>query len=198
MLICDKRRPRAGGLGVVHPQVAKRNGCFSSLRSPLHLTREPCRQQTAGRPSRLRTTAVSALPGRTVRQIAEQLSAIQRTARVTHTCPHAHAHAVNDRTDMPRRGQLVLLAARPPHRPCRWQDQRGRGFQTLRRFQFRQGTGAPPGAAPPGPKGQRGHMWLSRRSRQRPPKNLSTRGLRSFRGKRPESHASASVTYHQL
>ena len=155
---------RAGlpALGGRSPPVAKRSGCSSSSRTPSWLTREPCPKQIAGLPSRLRTRAVSAFPGRAVRQSAEHLSAPQRTARVTHTRPHALAHAVNDRTDMPRRGQLVLLAARPPHRPCRWQDQRGRCFlaSLVFNFYFVEMLVQHLGAAPPGPKGQRGHEWL--------------------------------------
>ena len=85
-------------------------------------------------------------------------------SRVTHTRPPARARAVNDRTDMPCKGQQVP-AARAALELLR--SPAGRGFQTLRRLKIRQGTGAPPGAAPPGPKGQRGHLMGIRRSRSR-------------------------------
>ena len=93
----------------------------------------------------------------------------QEFPRVTHTRPHALAHAVNDRTDMPRRGQLEP-AARAAHALGRCASEHTSGvFKRFAvcNFKFRQGTGATPGAAPPGPKGQRGLVRMSRLSRFR-------------------------------
>ena len=79
-------------------------------------------------------------------------------SRVTHTRPPARARAVNDRTDMPCKGQQVP-AARAALELLR--SPAGRGFLAalVLNFYFIAMLVQHPGAAPPGPKGQRGHMY---------------------------------------
>ncbi len=76
-------------------------------------------------------------------------------SRVTHALSHAYTHAVNDRTDMPRRGQLEP-AAQAALELLR--NPAGGGFKTPTTFNFVSMLMYPLGAAPPGPKGQRGHL----------------------------------------
>ena len=78
-------------------------------------------------------------------------------SRATHVRPHARAHAVNDSTDMPRRGQLVP-AAQAALELLR--NPAGRGFQTLRRLQFpfRHSAETPQGQIFPGPIGPEGTL----------------------------------------
>ena len=143
----------------------------------------PCRpaQRSAGRawPSFAPENRVF-VPSQNTHGIPSQNS----FSRYAHT--HALAHAVNDRTDMPRRGQLVLLAAQPPHRPCRWQDQRGRGFLAalVFNFLFRHKAGTTPGGSSPRPEGPEGAYMAV--AAEPPPacETLNARGLRSLRRNR--------------
>ena len=94
----------------------------------------------------------------------------QEFPRVTHTRPHALAHAVNDRTDMPRRGQLEP-AARAAHALGRCASEHTSGvFSKLRNFNFLISSGlwCNTGGSSPRPEGPEGaYIWLSRRSRFR-------------------------------
>ena len=84
-------------------------------------------------------------------------------SRATHVRPHARAHAVNDSTDMPRRGQLVP-AAQAALELLR--NPAGRGFLKTSMFKFSslgQGMNHPAdgGSTPPRPIGREGAFkWL--------------------------------------
>jgi hypothetical protein len=63
----------------------------------------------------------------------------QAVSRVTHALAHACVHAVNDRTNMPRRGQLepaALAALELLRNPA------GGGFKTFHHFQFHRNASA--------------------------------------------------------
>ena len=138
-----------GGLGAC-PQVAKRNG-FQQC----SCTHEPCSRSSllAYRwpPSRLINMAPLALRTH-ARTRSRTLLTIERTCPAGASwCSWPHSRPTD-----PAVGRIS-----------------GAGVFSLRSFSifyFVTRLAQHPGAAPPGPKGQRGHIWLSRRSRLRPAK----------------------------
>lgn len=81
----------------------------------------------------------------------------QAVSRVTHTLAHARAHAVNDRTDMPRRGQLEP-AAQAALELLR--NPAGGGFKTFHHLQFRRNALEPLGGSSPRPEGPEGAFMV--------------------------------------